>query len=103
MAPGPLNISNITWNECHLSWGHVNLSFVPGVLRAYRVTYRIIDPRFDQSNTTFFVDSRFNSTVVTGLIGFVDYEIMVNGFTVKDAPISISYFKTKEGGKNDSL
>ena len=92
-------MSNISWNECHLSWEPINISFVPGVLRAYRVTYRIVDPRFDQSNTTFLVDSQFNTTVVTGLLGFVDYQIMVNGYTVKDGPVSISYFKTEEGGE----
>ena len=91
-------MSNITWNECHLSWKQVSPSFIPGVLRAYRITYRITDPRFDQSNKTFLVDSRFNSTVVTGLLGFVDYQVMVNGYTVKDGPVSVSYFKTKEGG-----
>jgi hypothetical protein len=61
-----------------------------------------VDPRFDQSNTTFLVDSQFNSTVVTGLLGFVDYQVMVNGYTIKDGPVSISYFKTEEGGKGAS-
>lgn len=81
-----------------MSWEHVNSSFIPGVLRAYRITYRITDPRFDQSNKTFLVDSHNNSTVVTGLLGFVDYQVMVNGYTMKDGPVSVSHFKTKEGG-----
>ena len=58
-----------------------------------------MDPRFDQSNTTFLVDSQFNSTLVTGLLGFVDYQVMVNGYTIKDGPVSVAYFKTEEGGK----
>lgn len=100
--PALLNVSNITWNAFNLSWNSIDSPFIPGILRFYRVTYRIIDthPAFDRSNHSFLVDSRFTATPVTGLQGFTNYQVMVAGVTVKDGPVNVAYMKTDEGGES---
>ena len=103
VSPVNLNTTNITWSSFYLTWDPIDANFIPGILRSYRITFKITDPEFSQFNgaydRTFLVDSQATSVNVTGLIGWTNYEVMVNGVTIIDGPGNFTYLKTKEGGK----
>jgi hypothetical protein len=103
VSPANLNTTNTTWSSFYLTWDSIDAFFIPGVLRSYRITYKIIDPAFDQFNGaydgSFLVDSWTTAVNVTGLIGWSNYEVMVNGVTVKDGPGNFTYLQTEEGSK----
>ena len=59
-----------------------------------------MDPGFGGAyDGSFLVDGQATSVNVTGLIGLTNYEVMVNGFTVKDGPGNVTYLQTEEGGR----
>ena len=103
VSPSHLNTTNITWSSFFLTWDPIDPLFIPGILRSYRITYKIIDPSFSQFNGaydgSFLVDSHATSVNVTGLIGWTNYEVMVNGVTVSDGPGNLTYLQTEEGSK----
>ena len=102
VAPLSLNGTNVTWTSFYLDWESIDPSFIPGVLRSYRVSYEIQDPGFHHAYDGFIlVDSNETSTNLTGLIGLTNYKITVSGVTVKDGPVIEMYLQTKEGGKTD--
>lgn len=86
-----------------MTWDPIDPSFIPGILRSYRIKYKIIDSRFKQFNgiydSSLLVDGRTTSVIVTGLIGWTKYEVVVTGVTIKDGPENITYLQTEEGSK----
>lgn len=106
VPPTNLNTTNITSSSFYLTWDPIDPSQIPGILRQHRITYKVIDPGYNQFNGSydgsFLVDSQATSVNVTGLIGFTNYEVMVNGVTVIDGPGNFTYLQTEEGSKKIS-
>ena len=103
MSPVNLNTTNITWSSFYLTWDPIDPSYIPGVLRSYRITYKVIDPGYSEFNGaydgSFLIKSSLTAANVTGLIGWTKYEVMVNGVTVSDGPGNLTYLRTEEGSK----
>ena len=103
VSPTNLITTNITSSSLHLTWDPIDPSQIPGILRSYRITYKVIDPGYSRFNGlydgSFLVGSQPTSVNVTGLIGLTSYEVMVNGVTVIDGPGNFTYSQTEEGSK----
>ncbi|XP_028409028.1 uncharacterized protein LOC114531613 isoform X2 [Dendronephthya gigantea] len=101
VSPRSMNGTNATWTSVYLTWDPIDPTFIPGVLRSYRVTYEVLDPEYEQFNHSYdgsiLVDAQANSVNLTGLIGLTKYKVTVNGRTVKDGPIVQVNLKTVEG------
>lgn len=98
-----MHTTNITTSSFYLTWNPIEPSQIPGILRSYRITYKVIDPGYTQFNGlydgSFLVDSLDTSVNVTGLIGLTNYEVMINGVTIIDGPGNFTYLQTEEGSK----
>jgi hypothetical protein len=93
-----VTVENVDVNEIELSWSPPNVSAVPGILRYYNFSYRILNDSSSEMTSHSLANTTLTYTV-TNLLGLSLVQINISAFTVASGPVYTLMVLTEEGGE----
>ena len=97
-APTNITFVDVTTFSMKVLWSPPPAYSVPGIIRYYNLTYRVLNySDFEIVSRSF--PGNVTSYVLEGLTGLLQCEVNITAFTVRSGPMSTTIAFTAEGGK----
>ena len=96
--PEDVTVLNFNITAIELSWLPPNESAVPGIVRYYNLSYRIMNDSRSEI-TTISVESSTLTYTIADLTAFSLVQINITAFTVASGPVHTMMAMTEEGGE----